>query len=83
MLTTRIAAMSKRNCDDIYEDGLRTDGVYDVYTGSKFAQVYCEFEQENYNWLVSFSVSWRTWKCCTVHTVIRHVEYKNKPKKDQ
>ena len=68
MLATRTAAFAMRNCDDVYQDGLRTDGVYNVYTGSKFAQVYCEFERENYNnWLVSFPISS---KCCTV---VRHI----------
>jgi len=48
----RMGALSPRNCDDVFSDGVRTDGVYAFYTGSTFTQAYCEFDRENHTWMV-------------------------------
>ena len=42
-----------RNCDDVYNGGARIDGVYTIYTGEKFVEVYCEFQLGGPNWMVS------------------------------
>jgi len=53
---TRTAALSHRNCDDIFNDGERNDGVFEIFTGSRFTKGYCEFDRENYNWMVKTTV---------------------------
>jgi len=52
-LMTRAATMSLRNCDDIFNDGERNDGVYEIFTGFSYTQAFCEFNRENYNWMVN------------------------------
>ena len=49
-----------RNCDDVYDFGYRTSGIYDIFTGERVIQTFCELEQIRKNsWLVSRSYSFR------------------------
>ena len=51
---TVIASVTIRNCDDVYENYSNSeDGVYTIYTGQQFVQVYCEFQKEGHNWMVT------------------------------
>jgi len=47
------SASPARNCDDIFVDISHIDGVYEIFTGETFIQVYCEFQPDDHNWLVS------------------------------
>ena len=44
-----------QNCDDRYEAGYRTDGVYvyGISIGGNIIQVFCEFQREGNNWMVN------------------------------
>ena len=44
---------SIRNCDDLYDNGFSTNGVYTIFTGERFVQVYCEFQVGENNWMVN------------------------------
>jgi len=41
-----------RDCDDVYESGFSSDGIYTIFTGQQFVEVYCEMQREEKNWLV-------------------------------
>jgi len=43
---------SRRNCDKIYDQGFKKDGVYGLLLTKDYVQVYCEFESGN-NWMVN------------------------------
>ena len=45
--------VTRRNCDDVPQAGVQADGVYEVFIAGNFVQVYCEFNREGNNWLVS------------------------------
>jgi len=47
------SASPARNCDDIYDDISHSEGLYVIFTGENFIQVYCEFQPDGNNWLVS------------------------------
>ena len=55
ILTDVVAALASRifsNCDDLFEHGLRADGVYGIFVGENVIQTYCEFDRDGYNWMV-------------------------------
>ena len=47
---------SIRNCDDVYSSGSgsKSNGIFTIYTGVQFVDVFCEFEEENRNWMVIY-----------------------------
>ena len=47
-----IALRHPHNCDDIFNIGQRTDGVYEILVGSTIVQTFCEFDRDGYNWMV-------------------------------
>ena len=48
------------NCDDVYEFGYRASGIYDIFTGERVIETFCELEQiRNNSWLVSRSYCFR------------------------
>ena len=53
VLKLMIVAVTRSNCDEIYEAGIQEDGVYDIFSKISFDQVYCEFDRNGSNWLVS------------------------------
>ena len=49
-----------RNCDDVYDFGYRTSGIYDIFTGERVIKTFCELELTgNNSWLVSRSYCFR------------------------
>ena len=51
-LNNKTAKLSQ-TCDDIYDHGYRSSGIYEILIGGKFMKVFCELEQKGNNWLVS------------------------------
>ena len=47
---------SMRNCDDVYNsgNGSQSNGIFTIYTGVRFVDVFCEFGDENKNWMVKY-----------------------------
>ena len=46
-----------RNCDDVYSEGHRSSRIYNIFTGKRIVEAFCELEQVGNNWLVSISHS--------------------------
>ena len=44
-----------QNCDDVYGKGYRSSRIYDIFTGKRFVEAFCELEQVGNNWLVRTS----------------------------
>ena len=42
-----------RYCNKLYNEGTRGDGIYDVIANGNRIEVFCEFEKNGHNWLVS------------------------------
>ena len=53
LLMDRTTALATKNCDDLYNNGFRTDGIYVIFIGGRFLPMFCEFGRGGYNWLVS------------------------------
>jgi len=58
LLMARTTALSRRNCDGIFNGGVRTDGVFEIFTGYSFTRIYCEFDRGNYNWMVKMYMTY-------------------------
>ena len=53
LLMNRTTALAAQSCDGLFNNGFRTDGVYDMIIGGRFLPMFCEFGRGSYNWLVS------------------------------
>ena len=52
--TTSTTSTAIRNCDDVYYNNNNpSDGVYTIFTGFIFVEVYCEFPIGGPNWMVT------------------------------
>ena len=54
---------SRSNCDDISSAGYRTDGVYLLFSGKQFFNVFCEFNKDGHNWMVNMCTNEAILKC--------------------
>ena len=50
-------AKKVRNCDDVYGEGHRFSRIYNICTGKRVVEAFCELEQVGNNWLVRISHS--------------------------
>ena len=47
-----LKSKNNRNCDDLFNLGVRADGVYRIVVSGNIVQTYCEFDQNGSNWMV-------------------------------
>ena len=43
-----------KNCDDVYNAGFHTNGIFNLSTNKSSFQAFCEFQRDSYNWMVRF-----------------------------
>ena len=48
---------SKHGCDEVYESGVRDNGVYVISTGRQSVEVYCQFNLDGHHWMVSANLN--------------------------
>ena len=41
-----------QNCDDVYGKGHQSSRIYNIFTGKRLIEAFCELEQVGNNWLV-------------------------------
>ena len=84
MLLGVVAALASRNssnCDDLFDLGLRANGVYGILVGEKIVQTFCEFDRDGYNWMVRWQGNiFKIQRSCFIcKVIIKHVKRLNYP----
>jgi len=44
----------RRDCDGIYNQGIRDDGIYGLLVRKGYVEGYCEFQKDGHNWMVNY-----------------------------
>ena len=52
-----LVAVKRRNCEDVAAEGFTQNGLYDIAIRGKTVSVYCDFQTDGGNWLVSAIVT--------------------------
>ena len=54
MLMGVVAATASRNCDVFNFGQSRENGVYDILVRGRIVEMFCEFDQNGFSWMVRF-----------------------------